>query len=172
MYLLHISIIFIILLYKLTHNQIFYMKKIYISILFVVALFNPNSSKAQSPVYKEATLTHSAELWKPFKLDESGNNVLNGVHLYSHNSDCNSVMVKLIKLVNVNTYPVRFDYQLSETSPVVSVIVPASVSIEGSCSSLDNEIKKLVVVVPTTKTEETKKNKEFMRQHITVVPFK
>ena len=130
------------------------MKKIYVSILFTVAFLNSNFYKAQNQLYKESSISQLAESWNPIKLDEAGNNILNGVHIFQHNTECNSEKVRLIKLVNVNAYPVKFNYQLSESSNAVSVVVPASFSIEGSCSTLDSELKKLVFVIPEAKTEE------------------
>ncbi len=147
------------------------MKTNFTLIAAIIIFFNIDTARAQSPVFKEATLSHPAELWKPFKLSEDGNNVLNGLHFYHVKSECNSTKVSFIKLVNVNAYQVKFSYQLSSESPVVNVIVPPSVTIEGTCNSIDNNIKNLVITIPGDKPEEAKKNKEFLRSHISVTPF-
>lgn len=128
-------------------------------------------AQSQSPVFKEATLSHPAEVWKPIKLSEDGNNVMNGLHLYTVKSECNSERVSLIKLVNVNAYPVKFSYQLNAESPVINVMVPASVTIEGSCNSTDANIRNLIITIPADKTDQFKRNKEYMRTHISVSPL-
>jgi hypothetical protein len=143
-----------------------------IALLFFFLQINLSNAQEQArPVFKEATLSHPAELWKAFKLNEEGNNVLNGLHFYTVKVDCNSGKVKLLKLVNVNNYPVKFSYQMSPESPVITVMVPASVSIEGSCNTSDANLKNLVLPVPTEKNEQVMKNKEYMRAHISVSPL-
>lgn len=143
-----------------------------IGLLFFFLQTNLSHAQEQArPVFKEATLSHPAELWKAFKLNEEGNNVLNGLHFYTVKVDCNSGKVKLLKLVNVNNYPVKFSYQMSPESPVITVMVPASVSIEGSCNTADANLKNLVLPVPAEKNEQVMKNKEFMRAHISVSPL-
>ena len=131
-------------------------------------IFGYNFCNAQNPVYKEATLSHPAELWESVKLANDGSNILNGVHFYGYIGECNSVKVKFIKLVNLNSYPVKFNYQLSETSSVITVSVPASVSIDGTCESTDQNLRKLVVTIPSVNDEVAKKNKEFLQSHISV----
>ncbi len=143
-----------------------------ITLLFLVLQINLSQAQEQQrPVFKEATLSHPAELWKSFKLTEDGNNVLNGLHFYTVKVDCNSGKVKLLKLVNVNNFPVKFSYQMSPESPVITVLVPASITIEGACNSTDANLRNLVLPVPAEKTEQVAKNKEFMRTHISVSPL-
>ena len=143
-----------------------------ITLLFLSLQISLCKAQEQArPVFKEATLSHPAELWKPFKLNEEGNNVLNGLHFYTVKVDCNSGKVKLLKLVNVNNYPVKFSYQMSPESPVINVMVPASKTIEGACGTTDANLANLVLKVPAEKTEEIMKNKEFMRAHISVSPL-
>jgi hypothetical protein len=128
-------------------------------------------SPQDSPVLREAPMEQPTELWKPFKLNDGSNNVLNGVHIFHVKGECNAEKVALIKLVNTNPHPVKFSYQLSPQNPVVEVVVPASTNVEGSCSATDSDIKKLVIAVPAEKTGETKKNKEFLHSHISVSPL-
>lgn len=141
-------------------------------ILILIFIFGYNFCNAQSPVYKEATLSHPVELWEPVKLSNDGGNILNGVHFYGHIGECNSEKVKFVKLVNLNPYSVKFNYQLSETSPVVTVIVPASLSIDGSCESTDQNLKKLVLIIPSVSNDVAKKNKEFLQSHISITKAK
>jgi hypothetical protein len=125
-------------------------------------------SRAQEPVFKEATLSHPADLWTAVKL-VNGINVLNGVSFYIHDGECNSTKIKLLKIVNANNYSINFSYQLTATQPIVNVIVPASFSIEGLCNSSDENILKLVVTPPVTKSEAEKKlMREFLLSHVFV----
>lgn len=76
-------------------------------------------------------------------------NVLNGVSFYSINSECNAKEVIVLKLINSNFYPVKVSWQMGATAPVTSVVVPASVDIEGSCPvSRDSNKAKLTVNSP------------------------
>lgn len=149
------------------------MKTKFTFIALLSMFLNSNLSQAQEqarPVFKEATLSHPAELWQPFKLNADGNNVMNGLHFYTVKSECNSQTTKLLKLVNVNAYPVKLSYQLSPDSPVINVMVPASKTIEGSCTTTDANLKNLVITIPA-EAEQFKKNKEYMRSHISVSPL-
>ena len=137
-----------------------------ITVLF--ALFKTSVCHAQYQVFREATVAHPQEVWNPVKLDDTGNNVINGLHFYAVDTDCNSKRVRLIKLVNTNPHPVELNYQLSAESPVVKVTVPASKTIEGSCNSADSNIQNLIIVIPEAKPEDEKKNKEYIRSHISV----
>ena len=125
-------------------------------------------AKSQNQVYKEATISHPAELWNSFKV-ANGTNVLDGVSLYTHDGKCSSTAVKLVKIVNLNNYPVSFSYQLTANHTIVNVLVPASFSIEGSCDSSDENISKLVITVPVAKNEaEEKLMREFLLSHLFV----
>lgn len=123
-------------------------------------------SKAQGPVYKDATVSHPADLWTAVKL-ANGTNVLDGVSFYIHDGECNSTKIKLLKIVNANNYSVNFSYQLTASHPIVNVLVPASFSIEGFCDSSDGNILKLVVEPPIAKNEVEKKlMREFLLSHV------
>lgn len=125
-------------------------------------------TKAQNPVFKQATLSHPVELWQPFKL-ANGTNEQDGVSFYVHDASCSSKKVKLVKIININNYAVNFSYQLSAASPVVLVVVPAAVSIEGTCESNDSNLKKLVVILASENNEaENKIAKEYILSHIKI----
>jgi hypothetical protein len=131
------------------------------------------SMSAQNLVYKEATVSRPAELWKPFTL-LNGTNIENGVSFYITKVECNSTKTKLLKVINGNPYPVILSYQLSSSQPIVNVTIPASVSLEGSCNNSDANLAKLSITANTHKSEnETEKNdlKQFMLSHITVTKF-
>lgn len=107
--------------------------------------------------------------WEPFKLGVDGNNVQNNVAFFTQKSDCNSKQVVLVKVVNSNTYPVNLSYQISAETPVVEVKIPASITLEGTCSSTDANLVKLVVDFPKGKTEdEIKKIEEYTKMHLVV----
>lgn len=145
------------------------MKKKYCLIIVAILTLYTFVSIAQTPIYKEATVMRPAELWEPVNLGDNESNVLNGVKFYSHSSDCDNGKVKLLKLINLNSYQVKFNYQTSPESPIVSVIIPSSASIEGSCSATNENLSKLVLTLPETKNEaENKEMKKFMLSHITV----
>lgn len=128
--------------------------------------------KAQNLVFKEATVSRPAEFWKPFVLINGGN-IENGVSFYITKSECGSENVKLLKLINQNAFPVVFSYQLSPSKPIVNVIIPASISIEGVCNSADVNTAKLVI---NPKENESENNieeiKRFVLSSISVVEFK
>lgn len=139
--------------------------------LFVALLIFPVFLKAQNIVYKEATVSRPAEFWKPIIL-LNGTNIQNGVSFYSTKAECNSTNVKIFKLINENPYAVIFSYQLSESTPVVNVIVPAAVSIEGQCNTIDENLKKLVMTPTSDKNkEESKEIKQFLKSSISITKF-
>ncbi len=139
--------------------------------LTITLLFFSVFLNAQNIVYKEATVSRPAEFWKPIIL-LNGTNAQNGVSVYSTKAECNSTNVKIIKLINENPYAVIFSYQLSETSPAINVIVPASLSIEGKCNSIDENLKKLVITPTNDKNnEENKDTKQFLKSLITITKF-
>lgn len=141
-------------------------KKIIQSIILTAVFFN--FSKAQNPIFKEATVSHPAQLWNPILIEDNGNNIIEGVKLYSHDFECNSQKVNLLKLVNINHTKIKFTYQISESSPIISVIIPASSSPEGKCDSNDSTIEKLIIPFPINKTEEEKLI-EYLRSHISIL---
>ncbi len=127
--------------------------------------------KAQNIVYKDATVSRPAELWKPFVLT-NGTNIENGVSFYMIKTECNSEKTKLLKVINGNQYAVVFSYQLSPSHPVVNVTVPASLSIEGACGTSDVNLAKLIITPQNHKNENEKDEmKQFMLSHITVTKF-
>ncbi|MBS1637134.1 MAG: hypothetical protein JST26_14545 [Bacteroidetes bacterium] len=145
------------------------MKPTNITISLFLVLCSFSGLRSQNPVYKEATLSHPAELWNSVKLDADGNNLRNGVLFYKHNEDCGSEKVKLLKLINQNDYAVKVSFQLSAESPVEIVTIPAASSVEGSCSTTDPNLVKLVLKVNPNQTDaDKKKNAEFIQSHIFV----
>lgn len=144
-------------------------KKNLIFAFIMIALIQSVYTRAQDVAKPMAIQNEQKSGWQPFKLAVDGNNVQNGVTFFSQKSDCNSGQAALIKLVNSNTYPVNVSYQISAESPVVNINMSASITIEGSCSSTDANIVKLVIDLPKDKTEEErKKMKEYIKLHIVV----
>ena len=140
-----------------------------ITLLILCPLF----FKAQNIVYKDATVSRPAELWKPFVL-MNGTNIENGVSFYFIRPECTSEMSKLLKVVNENKYAVIISYQFSPSHPTVNITVPASISIEGACNSIDDNLTKLVITPPNLKnaTESEKSEmKQFLLSHIMVTKF-
>ncbi len=141
--------------------------------LTITLLFFSVFLNAQNIVYKEATVSRPAEFWKPITL-LNGTNTQNGVSFYMTKAECNSTNIKLLKLINENPYAVIFSYQLTASDPIVNVMVPASVSIEGSCNPSDENASKLILLSKENKIkteEKTKENKEFLLSHISVSRF-
>jgi len=81
-------------------------------------------------------------------------NMLEGVTFYTMKSVCNSKKVILLKLINTNESDVEVEWQLTPTSKKVVVSIPARKDYEGSCSSTDKNISKLVIDAP----DESEKN--------------
>ena len=145
------------------------MKKKYCLITFAVLTLYTFVSIAQTPIYKEATLKRPAELWEPVNLGDKESNIINGIKFYSHNADCNTGKVTLVKLINLNAYQVKLNYQISPQSSIISLVIPPSASIEGSCSTTNENLLKLVLTLPETKNDTEKKEMEkFLFSHIIV----
>ncbi|MBC7696055.1 MAG: hypothetical protein H7141_11485 [Burkholderiales bacterium] len=145
------------------------MKKKYCLITVAILTLCTFVSIAQTPIYKEATLQRPAELWEPVNLSDNESNVLKGVKFYSHNSDCNTGKVTLVKLINLNSYQVKINYQINPKSPIIDLVIPPATSIEGSCSATNENLLKLVLTLPESKIEaENKEMKKFLLSHITV----
>lgn len=144
------------------------MIKIILYTIISIAFFF-NIINAQNPVFKEATVSHPAQLWNSILINDLGNKIIEEVKIYSHDFECNSQKVNLLKLVNLSTTKIKLTYQISESSAIVTVIIPAKYSIEGKCDSNDSTIEKLIIPYPISKTEEEDKNqKEFLRTHISI----
>lgn len=143
--------------------------KTYSFLLAASLFFVITHVKAQAPVYKEATLIRPAEMWLPFNFTSDGTNTKEGVQIYIQEEECEKLKVKVVKLVNQNAYPVTLSYQLSPESTVISVKVPALYSIDGSCTSTDENIRKLVISEPE---EKLNSNIKYIKSHITIAPVK
>src|ERR1035437_8587518 len=133
----------------------------------VVTMMQPILSKAQT-INKRANVTLTQSDWKPVnKFVDTENkvqqgteivakppltNVINGVSFYSKKSECNSEEVRLIKVTNVNSNPVKISWQKGPEFPVEFVIIPASKEVEGSCVGQP----KLIISLPKDKTEREK----------------
>ena len=142
-----------------------------LAIIFVITIIMQSvlakAQNALSPV--RPTESTKMPTWNPIKLSQDGKNILNGVYFYSQVTKCNSTKVTLAKVVNSNIYAVNVSYQLSDNSPIINVIVPASSTLEGSCSTTDENLAKLVVSPPDAKTnEEKQKISDYINSHITV----
>lgn len=97
-------------------------------------------------------------------------NVMNGVAFFRKVSDCNSEKIILLKLINSNNYPVKVSWQISPTTPVKSVVVPALFEMEGSCSIIDSNQTNLATQIPAgIDNEEMKK---YALSHLTVIEEK
>ena len=126
---------------------------------------------------KNTVATANEELWKPINKFPDPNvstvndatpliNVLNGVSFYSKNSSCNGEKVTILKLINSNAYPVRVEWQMTTNGTVEFVDVPASRSIDGSCSSTNSNESKLALKEPNETERETIKN--YVYSHIKI----
>lgn len=126
-----------------------------------------------SQVTTEKSLIRSNdENWRPVKLKEDGTNVMNGVSFYKRTGHCDSEDLLFIKLINVNNYPVKVEWQLSPDAPKTSVTVPASRQIEGDCSSGNDENLSKLSIHKLKNKEEKKKIFEYMRSVLTVSEIK
>lgn len=135
----------------------------------MIAMIQSIYTKAQGVVKSVALQNEEKSGWQPFKLAVDGNNVQNGVFFFSQKSDCNSRQVAFLKLVNSNTYSVNVSYRISAESPTVNIKLPALETIEGSCSSTDANLLKLIIDLPKDKSEEERKKiKEYIKLHIVV----
>ena len=171
-------------------------------VCMVAAMMQPMFFKAQSPAYRDApTDNHEQKKvgWQSAKLDDSGNNVRNGVEFYTQGAGCTTKkttsaekttfdaphhhsvtpdmniteQVTLVKLINTNTYAVKVSYQTADFSPVINVLVPPSATIEGVCGTTDTNLAKLVITPLPSKTDEEKqKNSAYLKAHIVVSEIK
>ncbi len=135
----------------------------------VICFLFPLLSIAQQR--SETMSTKSTEgFWKPSKIQIDGSNVMNGVEFYHRPSECNSEKVICVKLVNVNKFPVKVEWQLSPEVAKISVVVPASLEIEGNCNAENQDNNLANLVIP--KKEKTEEQKKFVFLHLTVTEIK
>lgn len=133
----------------------------------VAAMMQPLSFMAQSQNSAAKRHEDTKTGWQPVKLDDKGSNVQNGVEFYSQKGNCNSGKVTLAKVVNTNNYAVNISYQVSPESPIISILVPASATMEGSCAVTEGNLGKLVIKL--SETGDAKNNgKQHLLSHITV----
>ena len=141
------------------------MKNHYVLVVLLYTLLKASNCFSQNPVYKKATVSHPSELWQSLNLSKEKTNIIDGVQFYSFDTECNKSKVTLVKLINTNKYPVNLSYQLTANSPVIQLSIPASFSIEGSCSSTNENEKKLIIDSSDIKTSD---KTEYVRFHISV----
>ncbi len=141
------------------------MKKHYVLVVLLYSLLKATNCFSQNPVYKKATVSHPSELWQSLNVSKEKTNIIDGVQFYSYDSECNKSKITLVKLINTNKYPVKLSYQLTANSPIVQLSIPASFSIEGSCSSINENEKKLVIDPSSISTVD---KTEYVRFHISV----
>jgi hypothetical protein len=138
-------------------------------IITCLLLLKISSFKAQNPVYKEATLSHPAELWKPVALGTNGVNERDGIQFYSFDSECNGTSVVFVKLINTNPYAVLLSYQTSSSQPRVSVTIASQKSLEGKCSSTDPNIQNLTLTAFDNKSQQEKQEiQNYIFSHLTI----
>jgi len=98
-------------------------------------------------------------------------NVVNGVSFYSKKGGCNVSNsleeISLIRVINVNPYPVKISWQRSPGSPAEFVVIPASKEVEGSCT----DQSKLAVSLPKDEAEK-EKIVSYIIAHLTVAEAK
>jgi|SRR6185437_1586492 len=143
-------------------------------VLIMVAIIQSFTVKAQTNEFKStASVARPGNAtvagWQLLKFDDKGTNVKNGVQFYFEKAECSGAKVLLIKLFNTNSYAVNVSRQVSAEAPVVSVLVPALTTIEGSCTVTDGNLGKLIFTPPVTNTDEEKqKSNNFIFSHIIV----
>lgn len=140
----------------------------------MAAMMQPLVFKAQTNVrfrdpLPNAVATPGKKIeWKPVKLNDAGSNVQNGVEFYSQTRGCPTIgKVTLAKLVNTNSYAVKVSYQVSPESPVENIIVPPSLTVEGSCVMMNGDFSKLVIKLPDNE-EAAKQSKQHLLSHLVV----
>ncbi len=152
----------------------------------VVALWSPFLSLSQSSVSRPSGDHAHDEVWEPANAFpaqkdkvQSGNvivagspmtNVLNGVSFYGKKDMCNSQAVVVLKAFNVNSNPVKITWQLSPSSPEVTVVVPAHYNMEGSC--MDKDVNKAKMIIPIPDGPDKEEVKKYFFSHITVTEVK
>ena len=142
--------------------------------LLAVVLFSmmilPVVTKAQTVARPAAHSEAKAVTgWQPVQLASDGKNAIEGVQFFSQKSECGGNQSTLLKLVNGNASASQVTYQISAESPVVTITLSPSVTLEGSCSAKDANLTKLNIVWPTDKTaDEIAKMKGYLMKHIFV----
>ena len=133
--------------------------------MFLISLF----VNGQNVAFKE-TPSKRPE-WKALIFSDDFN-MRGGVQFYTKTDVCNNKKVTLAKVINTNQYMVKLSYQISDESPVVSLVIPAFTSLEGSCTASDVNTSKLLVDLPETSSKEEKdKMNSFIISHISVTKF-
>lgn len=129
----------------------FFLFAVSCGILFPSAIFSQQAT-AISPTMK------TENQWRPAKIQNDGNNSMNGVKFFRKPSSCDSKKVVLIKAVNTNPYPVRINWKENNTLQR-SVVVPASSEIEGNCTAYngnDNNAPQKMLVIEKKEKETIK----------------
>ena len=113
------------------------------------------------PVNKFTPHTHDEPSGNTIIAPAPLTNMLEGVTFYTMKSVCNSKKVILLKLINTNESAVEVEWQLTPTSKKVVESIPAKKDYEGSCSSTDKNISKLVIEAPNESEKNTIKKHVF-----------
>jgi hypothetical protein len=74
--------------------------------------------------------------WTPIKMTIDGNNTVKGVLFFQKEGVCDSDDVVIIKVVNLNKYSVKIQWQQGSEIPK-AIIVPASSEALGKCDADD-----------------------------------
>lgn len=138
-----------------------------VTLVSLVCAMYPKNSNAQQTV----SVSKENPDWKPAKVTTDGNNVINGAVFFRKAGECGTDKVTLIKIVNVNTFPVKVQWQES-TDVTKSIIIPASSGVEGKCTSgaPDSDESKLVIL--KSKMDKEGKAKQYLLSTLVVTEIK
>ena len=145
-------------------------------ITFIITSLTGFSQNHNHEHEKSTAATPHGESWMPVNKfnphthdEPSGNtiiapapltNMLEGVTFYTMKSVCNAKKAILLKLINTNDYAVEVEWQLIPNTKKTVVTIPPRKDYEGSCSSTDKNISKLVIDAP----DDSEKN--IIKKHV------
>jgi len=137
-----------------------------VTVVSLVLAMSPKTSCAQQSI---SASTESID-WKPAKVKADGNNVINGVVFFHKPGQCGTNEVTLIKIVNVNKFPVKVQWQESNDA-AKGIVIPPSTGVEGKCtSSPESDEGKLVII--KSQMDKEGKAKQYMLSTLTVTEIK
>jgi hypothetical protein len=146
-------------------------KHFIIIIIWILSIFPIVISAQQTS--SSSNLNYKSNGWKPVKISQADKNVMNGVEFFHKRGICKSDTAAFIKVVNLNKFPVKIQWQ-DGSGATISILIPASSEAEGNCDSDNAESieRKLVIVMSKFKLEKVDSSKNGLISTLKVTEVK
>lgn len=141
---------------------------LFLAVLFLVSVVNSSQVNAQQTSAVSKYKYDEKNSWNPVKVQSNGMNILNGVMFLQKSSTSKSQAVFIIKIINMNSYPVKIQWE--ETAGVMKeIVIPANSVAVGNSDATDFDSNESKLMVSKPISEEAK---QLMLSTLSVIEIK